>query len=422
MARGVIRAMSDPGVAIPSGTIGDPGADGGGAGAGGRTVPPGGASTPEGGRRSRRRKKRPRDGAMPLMEHIYEFRRRLLIAFGALVLASILGFVWYQYSVGPIESLGHILTGPYCSLPDSARANLGATDECRLLATGPFEQFMLRLKVSITAGAVLSCPVWLYQLWAFIVPGLHKKERAYGRAFTLLAAVLFVSGAIIAYIVVSHALSFLLTVGNDVQVTALSGSEYFNFLIYLLLIFGVSFEIPLLIAMLNVVGVLSYEQLKKARRGIIVGIFGLAAVISPGSDPFSMLALAVAVCVLVEVSTQFARINDKRRGKRAAEWEDLDDDSASSIGTASGIAPATGIGGGGPLAGGGGVAASPTPGSSPTIPAPAPISASADHTGTAHLGVGGSAPLPPPGGAHAAWHPGTGTAPRTGPTDYDDVL
>lgn len=352
--------------------------------------------------RRRKRTKRAPDGSMPIMEHIYELRKRVLISAAAVLVMTIFGFMWYQYSLGPIRSLGSILTGPYCSLPESARASFNATDECRLLATGPFEQFMLRLKVALTAGAVLSCPVWLYQLWAFIVPGLHQKERRFGRIFTTLAALLFVAGAIIAYIVVSQALDFLLTVGDDVQVTALSGSEYFNFVIYLILIFGVSFEIPLLVAMLNVVGVLSYEQLSKARRGIIVAVFGFAAVMSPGSDPFSMLALAVAVCVLVEVATQFARINDKRRGKRRRDWDDLDDDQASPISAEESDAS------GGDY--------QPT-----SVSRPAPIGTGADHYGTASLGVGGSAPLPPPSATPGPYSP-PGQPGHVNPGDYDDVL
>src|SRR5699024_5252956 len=124
---------------------------------------------------------------------------------------------------------------------------------------------------------------------------------------------------------------FLLSIGDNVQTTALSGTQYFTFLIQLILIFGVSFEIPLLIAMLNVAGVLRYETLAKSRRGIIMGIFVFAALASPGQDPFSMLALALTVCLLVEAAVQFARIHDKRRAKARAEWLDVDDESASPI-------------------------------------------------------------------------------------------
>ncbi|MBB1030432.1 twin-arginine translocase subunit TatC [Dietzia sp. SLG310A2-38A2] len=294
-------------------------------------------ATPRGGagRLLSKRRRRPRnpDGTMPLIEHIYELRTRLLIALGAIVVTLGFGFWWYGSGFFGVPSLGEILTGPYCDIPPGARLQLGDSgDQCRLLATGPFEQFMLRLKVAATAGIVLASPVWLYQLWAFITPGLHKNEKRYGIAFTFLAAVLFIGGAVLAYIVIVFALEFLLSIGDNVQTTALSGTQYFTFLIQLILIFGVSFEIPLLIAMLNVAGVLRYEVLARSRRGIIMGIFVFAAVASPGQDPFSMLALAGAVCVLVELSIQFARIHDKRKSKNREEWLEVDDESASPLG------------------------------------------------------------------------------------------
>src|SRR5699024_10549587 len=224
----------------------------------------------------------------------------------------------------------------------------------------------LRLKVAATAGIVLASPVWLYQLWAFVTPGLHKNEKRYGITFTVLAAVLFIGGAVLAYIVIVHALEFLLSIGDNVQTTALSGTQYFTFLIQLILIFGVSFEIPLLIAMLNVAGVLSYATLARSRRGIIMGIFVFAAVASPGQDPFSMLALALAVCVLVEGSIQFARLHDKRKKKEREEWLDVDDESAS------------------PLGGSGGVERS------GPVPAAQPVSDSAHGTGPLRAPTGGS--------------------------------
>lgn len=280
------------------------------------------------------------DGSMSLVEHLRELRRRVIISLLAFIGGTILGFIWYQTTLPgipalgfrSIPSLGDILREPYCALPPASRADFSFDGECRLLATGPFEMFMLRLKVGALAGSVISSPVWLYQIWAFITPGLHKNERKWTFSFVTIAVILFLIGAALAYTVVHFGLAFLLTIGDQVQTTALTGHAYFGFLLALLVIFGVSFEVPLIIAMLNIVGIIEYENIKEKRRIIIVVLFIFAAFMTPGGDPFSMTVLACALTALVEIAMQFCRLNDKRRKRQRPDWLDLDDDQASTLG------------------------------------------------------------------------------------------
>jgi sec-independent protein translocase protein TatC len=224
------------------------------------------------------------------------------------------GFLWFQWRIGPIPSLGDLLTAPYCSLP--AETRLTGTD-CKLLQTQPFEAFMVQFKVGLAAGAVLTSPVWLYQIWAFITPGLYDNERKFTRIFVALASVLFAAGAVLAYYVVPKGLAVLVSFGGDEFITALAANDYISFVLVMLLIFGVSFELPLLVTMLNRIGVLPYRNLKKWRRGIIFTLFVFAAIATPGTDPIGMLALAGAMTVLFEVAVQIARIHDRKKDREA---------------------------------------------------------------------------------------------------------
>ncbi|WP_137811783.1 twin-arginine translocase subunit TatC [Gandjariella thermophila] len=268
---------------------------------------------------------------MTLIEHIYELRHRLAMALVALGVGALLGFLWFGRGVGPIPSLGDIVTGPYCRLPASVRLDTG--HGCRLLQTQPFEAFLTQLKVGAAVGAVFTSPAWLYQIWAFITPGLYARERKYALSFVSCAVVLFAAGAVLAFFVVPEGLRVLVSFGGNQFITALAADKYISFVLAMLIIFGVSFELPLLVVMLNLAGVLSYDKLRRWRRGLIFGLFVFAAIATPGQDPISMLALAGALTLLFEIAVQITRLHDRRVARRRVEegWDGISDDEASPL-------------------------------------------------------------------------------------------
>jgi sec-independent protein translocase protein TatC len=269
------------------------------------------------------------------MDHLRELRRRLFFAVLGLLIGGIIGFIWFTHSIGSIPTLGDIMTGPYCAVPSQYLAPIGGADtgSCQLLATGPFSILQVRLKAALLAGAVLSSPVWLYQLWAFVAPALYNKERRFAVTFVACAAVLFAGGAVLAYIVIKEGLTVLLGMGGDTTVAALDPDKYFSFLIAMLLIFGVSFELPLILIMLNFAGAVTGAKLAKARRYACFGLVVFAGLVVPGNDPVTMLSLAVALCLLYEVAVQTSKVHDRRKRRRlAAEGlGELDDDQASAL-------------------------------------------------------------------------------------------
>ena len=277
---------------------------------------------------------------MTIMEHLHELRNRLFVALCAIAFGGALGFVWWGVSPFGLPSLGDLLTGPYCALPPTLRLTPNP-GRCQLLQTAPFEVFTLRMQVGVAAGAVLTAPIWIYQIWAFITPGLYTKERKFALTFVGTASVLFAGGAVLAYYVVPTGLSFLANLGGGQFITALTGQSYVSFLLTMLAVFGLTFELPLLVVMLNRVGVLPYEKLRRWQRGILFGLFVVAAVATPGNDPISMLALAGALVVLFEASVLIARAHDRTVARRRAEqgWDDLDPDQPSPLDDQGGPVP-----------------------------------------------------------------------------------
>lgn len=268
---------------------------------------------------------------MSIVEHIYELRHRLAVAIMAVLAGAIFGFFWFQYSIGPVPSLGSLMTEPYCALPSRLRLNLDGTGVCKLLQTQPFEAFMVRMKVGVAAGSVLTSPIWLYQLWAFITPGLRSSEQRFTKIFVCCAVVLFAGGAALAYLIVPLALRTLIGLGGNQFISALAGNDYVGFVLTLLVIFGISFELPLLVVMLNRAGILPYDKLRRWRRGMIFALFVFAALATPGNDPFSMLGLAGALAILLEIAVQLAKIHDRKIGRTTPDQDVATDEEISRL-------------------------------------------------------------------------------------------
>lgn len=264
---------------------------------------------------------------MTLVEHLRELRNRIGLALIGITIGMVVAFVWYD------NGLLNFLIRPYCALDPELRISVNNSQDCQLLTFDVLGQFMLRLKVSFIVGMLLSAPWWLYQLWAFITPGLKRNEKRYAITFVAASTLLFIGGAAMAYVTLSAGLRLLLSIGGDEITAALGAEEYIGFVSALLLAFGVSFELPLVAVMLNIVGILSYDLLSRSRRWIIFLTFVFAAFVTPTQDPFSLLAMAVPMCILFEAAIQFSRINDKRRAARdaAASFHDIDDDEASPL-------------------------------------------------------------------------------------------
>jgi sec-independent protein translocase protein TatC len=264
---------------------------------------------------------------MSLVAHLTELRNRIAKALLALLIATAVSFWWYEHG------LGEFIRAPYCGLAPDLRYGGDASGGCGLLITDVFGGVFIRLKVAFLAGAVLSAPFWLYQLWAFITPGLKRNEKRYGIGFVVVSTLLFALGALLAYLSLEKGLELLLGLAGDGVVIALTAQDYIGFVLSLLVAFGVSFEVPLIAVALNLVGVLSYEVLSRSRRWIFFLTIVFAAFVTPTQDPFTMLLMAGPMIVLFEVAIQIARVVDKRRARRAAveHFHDLGDDEASPL-------------------------------------------------------------------------------------------
>ena len=244
---------------------------------------------------------------MALADHLREVRARLLKVALLLVVGTVIAFFFYQ-------ELFDLIRGPY----QDAQQALGQDVDTEIIFNGVTDPLMVQLKMSGLAAVVLGSPFWLYQIWAFILPGLHPNERRWTRIFAAVAGPLFIAGVAVGYYVLPKGLEVLIGFTPDSVQNLVEFSRYFSFFTRMLLVFGIAFEIPLFVVLLNLAGVVSGSSLGKHRPWIILGTFVFAAVATPSTDPFSMIMLAAPMTLLFFVSELIARAIDRSRAKRAA--------------------------------------------------------------------------------------------------------
>ena len=244
------------------------------------------------------------DGRMALTDHLREFRARLIRSALVLVVAFVVALFFY-------DQLLDFIATPY----RDAMSTISQETKSELVVQDISGGLMLQLKLCGVAAIVVSAPYWLYQVWAFILPGLHANERKWSRVVACIAGPLFFAGVALGYYVLPKGIGVLIAfVPEDVQ-NLVDFSAYFSFVTRMLLIFGVSMEIPFFVVLLNLAGVVSGRQLGRYRPWIVIGVFVFAAVATPSTDPFSMLILAIPMLLLFLMAEIIARIVDRARGR-----------------------------------------------------------------------------------------------------------
>ncbi len=232
------------------------------------------------------------DGRMTVVEHLAELRHRLIISIIAVVIAAIVCYIF------ALDIISFFLD----FYRDATNGQRNA-----FIFTGPLDAFVTRLKIATYGGIVLALPIWLWELWRFITPGMNPTEKRYAIPFVLSSIALFIAGAAVALLTLPQALSFLLGVGGQEVQPLLTADKYIGLVSIMILAFGVAFEFPVLLVFLLIARIISTQQLRRFRRWAIVLIFVFAAVITPSQDPYSLFFMAVPMCLFYEASILIGR-------------------------------------------------------------------------------------------------------------------
>lgn len=260
------------------------------------------------------------DGKMALADHLREVRGRLLRSLVVLITAMVIGLFFY-------DQLLDLVRAPY----SQAQEALGDRVDTDPVFIGIGAPLLFQLKLAAVAAIVVTSPYWLYQMWAFVLPGLHTHERKWTRVFVAVAGPLFLLGVATGYYVLPKGLEVLIGFTPGSVQNLVNFGDYFGFFVRMLLVFGVSFEIPLFVIMLNLAGIVSGRSLGEHRAWIIIGVFVFAAAATPSTDPFSMLMLALPMTGLFVISEVIARLVDRRRRRTSEVDLDVDDDETSAL-------------------------------------------------------------------------------------------
>lgn len=240
----------------------------------------------------RRSEPRARPDAMTLVEHLTELRTRALLCVTAFIVAGVAAFLLYPWVLS-------FLRHPYCQV---------APGHCGFYITGPLDGLALRVKIAAYGGLFLASPVLLWEFWRFITPGLNPKEKRYAIPFIIASISLFSLGCMVAFVTFPHALKWLDSIGGPSLHQIFDPTNYLSLIVLLMVVFGITFEVPVLLVSLEAAGVLSPKTLSSWRRWAIVLVVVVAGVITPSSDPFSMVALAVPLYTFYEASIVLGKI------------------------------------------------------------------------------------------------------------------
>ncbi len=248
------------------------------------------------------------EGRMPLTDHLRELRNRVVKMALALAAGMTAGFVFF----GPAW---HVIERPLCSATIRGHSGCRTLGVNQLVLNGPLDSFYLRVKVALIAGVIVSSPVWLYQVWAFAAPGLHAREKRWGYTFLGAAIPLFGAGITACYLSLGRSMHYLLGLTPGGVQNLIQVDQYLSFAMAMMLAFGLAFEVPLLIVMLNLAGVLTHALFRKWRRVLIFAVFLIAGMANPSPDPVTMVILGGTCAVLVEAAELIVWSNDRRRAR-----------------------------------------------------------------------------------------------------------